>query len=315
MLWHTQPLANFWQRPVHLPTHFFNFEIALTGVPVLFTVSLILLLQRTVRGLSYVLRRLRRLLLVLVVCFAAQVLVCAAALRRSPAIGWHEIWLGGPALPRAGDSVFYFLVNLLLLTALAWPFALLPSEWRSRVGLTMCLATGVLFEALTFTRWRLPYYSPLNFLVYIPLADFALRWRNGLSRWFWLLVAGYVVLACQDMLLRTQVYARPSIVLGALCLVVACERFAVPRVRLLELAGEYSLGLFVVHKWFLWALAALAAGIPFSGHVHYFVPVVVAALTIGLSCLAVALLSRTPARFLMTSARPSRDSVGPVHHR
>lgn len=322
MLWHTQPLAHFWQLPVHLPTWLFNYQVSLTAVPVLFTVSLMLLMQRTSRGLAYLWRRLQRLLIVLAVCFALQVLVYVVALQRWPALGWHEIWLGGPALPTVGDSVFYFLVNLLLLTALAWPYALLPARWRTIIGLAVLVVSAVSFEALTFSNWSLPYYSPLNFLVYIPLADFVLRYGTGLSRWFWVTVAGFAVLVCQDMLLRSpwglylhneypQVYARPSIVLGALCLVVAFQRFSIPRVKSLELAGKYSLGLYVVHKWVWYPLALLAAGVSVSPHVEYFVPVAVAALTIGLSCLLVALLGRTPARFIVTSEsrgdpRPAR---------
>jgi peptidoglycan/LPS O-acetylase OafA/YrhL len=84
MLWHTRPLADFGQLPVLLPAYFFNFEIALTAVPVLFTVSLMLLMQRTSRGLTYLRRRLQRLLIVLAACFAVQVLVYVAALQSGP---------------------------------------------------------------------------------------------------------------------------------------------------------------------------------------------------------------------------------------
>jgi len=217
-------------------------------------------------------------------------------------------------LPTVGDSVFYFLVNLLLLTALAWPFALLPERWRTIVDLAVIVASGVLFEVLVFSNWSLPYYSPLNFLVYIPLADLILRYRTGLSRWFWVTVAGFAVLACQDMLLLSpwgfslhsayaEVYARPTIALGALCLISAFQRFNIPRVKALELAGQYSLGLFVVHKWVWYLVALLAAHIAASTHVEYFVPIAVAALTIGVSCLLVAFLSRTPGRFLVTGDR------------
>jgi len=68
-------------------------------------------------------------------------------------------------------------------------------------------------------------------------------------------------------------------------------------------AGQYSLGLFVVHKWVWYLVALLAAHIAASTHVEYFVPIAVAALTIGVSCLLVAFLSRTPGRFLVTGDR------------
>ena len=333
MLRHTQPLGNFWQLPIRLPAWIFSAEVALLSVPVLFTVSLMLQMQRVSRGLAYLWRRLQRMLILLAACFALQVVVYLAALQRWPAIGWHEIWLGGPRLPLpVGDSVFYFLVNLLLLTALAWPFALLPPRWRTIIGLALLFVSMVLFEVLTFVNWSLPYYSPLNFLVYVPLADLIIRYQTALSRWFWVMVAGFAVLACQDLVLlspfglalhdgqSTQAFARPSILLGALALVVAFQRFSIPRVKSLELAGKYSLGLYVVHKWVWYPLALLAAGVSVSHHVGDFVPVVVAALTIALSCLLVALLSRTPARFLVTSEsrrdpRPDRQLgavVGPA---
>jgi hypothetical protein len=323
MLRHLHPLANFWQMPIRLPAWFFDAEVAMVSVPVLFTVSLVLQMQRVSRGFAYLWRRLQRILVLLAVCFALQVAVCVAALQRWPTIGWHEIWLGGPRLPLpVGDSVFYFLVNLLLLTALAWPYASLPARWRTIIGLAVLVANVVLFEALTFVNWSLPYYSPLNFLVYIPLADLVLRYQTTLSRWLWVMVAGLTVLVCQDMLLLSpfglylhssqsaQAFARPSILLGTLALVVAFRRFAIPRVPSLELAGKYSLGLYVVHKWVWYPVALLAADVSVSRHIRYFVPVAVAALTIGLSCLLVALLGRTPARFIVTSE--SRGSPRPV---
>ena len=320
---HTRPLGNFWQLPVRVPTWFFNSEVGMMTVPVLFLVSLMLFTQRASRGLAYLWRRLQRLLLLLAVCFALQVLVYVAAVRHRPAIGWHEVLLGGPSLPRVGDSVFYFLVTLLLLTALAWPYAQLPAKWRTIIGLVIVVANIVVFEALTFVSWSLPYYSPLNFLVYIPLADFLVRYRSTLSRWFWVMTAGFAVLACQNMLLlspwglslhdaqSSQAFARPSIVLGAVCLVVAFQRFSIPRWRLLELAGRYSLGLYVVHKWVWYVVALLAAEVSVSHHVNYFVPIAVSAVTILLSCLLVALLSRTPARFIVTTESRGGHRLAP----
>lgn len=82
-----------------------------------------------------------------------------------PVIGWHELFLGGPALPTVGDSVFYFLVNLLLLTLPAFGYSLVSPRWRTPIGLAVVLVSAALFEALAFSSWRLPYYSPLNFLV------------------------------------------------------------------------------------------------------------------------------------------------------
>jgi hypothetical protein len=317
MLWHMQPLRAFWQVPISLPVYVFNYEITLIAVPVLFLVSLLLLLQRESRSPRYVARRLGRLAILLAICFALQTAVCAVALRGVPALGWHELCLGGPALPTVGDSVFYFLVNLLLLTALAAGYALMAPHWRTVIGLAVIVASAALFEALAFSRWNLPYYSPLNFLVYIPLADLALRHRQVLARYLWLLVAAYLLLAAQDLLLRSpfsfsvsnspgEIYARTSVVVGALALLVAFRRFAVPQTKPLVLAGRYSLGLFVVHKWAWYGLAAFAALLPASGHLSYFVPALVTVCSIALSCLLVAGLARTPARSLVTGAPPSR---------
>jgi peptidoglycan/LPS O-acetylase OafA/YrhL len=324
MLWHLQPLRAFWQAPISLAAYVFNYEVALTAVPVLFLVSLLLLLRRGSRPAGYVATRVGRLAVLLAICFVVQVGVCGAALRGLPAIGWHELCLGGPALPNVGDSVFYFLVNLLLLTVLACGYALIAPRRRTYIGLAVVLASLVLFEVLAFSSWSLPYYSPLNFLLYIPLADLAVRHRAVLARYLWLLAAAYLLLACQDVLLHGpfafslshgpgDTYARASLVAGALALVVAFQRFAVPQIRPHVLAGRYSLGLFVVHKWVWYVVAVLAARVVMPAHARYFVPVVVTGLSIVLSCLVVALLARTPARFLVTGAPASRPrAAGPA---
>lgn len=90
-------------------------------------------------------------------------------------------------------------------------------------------------------------------------------------------------------------------VFGALALVVAFQRFNVPRQSALELAGKHSLGLFAFHKWVMYAMALLAASLATMDHVHYFEPIVVTFATAILTCLLAALLSRTRLRMIVTS--------------
>jgi hypothetical protein len=148
-----------------------------------------------------------------------------------------------------------------------------------------------------------------------------LRYGSTLARYLWLVVAAYALLAYQDLLLHSpfafslsnspgSVYARTSVILGALALIVAFQKFPIPRRRSLELAGRYSLGFFVVHKWVWYGLTVLAARAPLSAHLFYVMPVLIAIFSIALSCLLVALLARTPAWFLVTGSSPARLRAG-----
>ncbi len=308
---HLDPLEGFWQLPVRLPTYVFNDEFAILSVGVLLLVSLMLFAQRVDRGVSYLARRVRHLFLLLAICSALQFAMYALVSRERPPLGLHELWLAGPSLPIVGDSVFYFILNLTVLTVVGWFYFRLPERSRDYLGAAIVATSAVAFEVLAVTRLHLPYYSPLNFLVFVPVADFLLRYRDELSRRLWLIVGLFGVFVLQDMLLQSpfpfsrgdvseEVFARPSVVLGGLALVVVFQRYPIPRLPLLELAGRYSLGIYVVHKW-LWYPLAVAAGqasrIPMSG---YFEPLLVTAATAAATCLVVALLSVTRFRFLVT---------------
>ena len=309
---HLGPLREFWQLPVKLPAYVFNEEVAITSVVVLLIVSLYLFAQRVDRGRGYLVTRVKRLLLLLVIYSALQVSLFLVATRTAPPLGLRELWLAGPTLPIVGDSVFYFLVVLIFLTVLGWYYFRLPTKYRDPLGLAVFVISIAAFELLAFAPFRVGYYVPLNFIVCLPITDCLLRHKEWLSRKLWGIVALYALFVAHDLLLqgpltvaldvgRGQVFARPSVVFGALALVVAFQRFNVPRQSALELAGKYSLGLFAFHKWVMYAMALLAAPLATIDHVHYFEPIVVTFATAILTCLLVALLSRTRLRVIVTS--------------
>jgi peptidoglycan/LPS O-acetylase OafA/YrhL len=311
MLWHLQPLRGIWQWPIAYPTYVFNYEISLTAVPILFTVSLMLFGERVSRGWRYLVSRLTRLVTLMVILGLLQVALFVVLVHHMPRPSAYNIMMGGPDLPVVGASVFYFLFNLGILTALCWFYLKLPLRFRGWLAAAIVVASLIAFELTSFGFIYIPYYAPWNFFVYVPLADLLSRGGQRWARWFWLLAFLWAASMLRDLSFSgvlpisqhvtgsADPYARTSVVLGALTLIVGVRRFRLLRVHVLELAGRYSLGLYAFHKWAFYFFFVMVERLPVDGRLAELTPAVVTMLAVGVTCGCVFLLSRTRLRFLV----------------
>lgn len=310
LLWHLQPLGRFHGAGMTRFTYVANWQVSLVAVPVLFTLSLYLFALHGGDG-AYLLRRCRRLAVLVGFYFVAQIVVYVALEHRWPALGLHQLVMGGPSLPLVGDSIFYFLTDLLALTVLMWLYLRLPGKARVALGVAVVAGSAAYFELRSFGLAALPYYHVLNFVVYVPVAYALGRSAVRLQRWFWLLAGLYVASTIQDLLLNGpfslthdggggQMYGRLSLVAGALVLLLAVQRVRLPRAAALEAAGRYSLGVFALHKWVWLGVALIAARVHAGVETSRLAPVFIAAVVIPSTAALVALLRRRPLRFLVS---------------
>lgn len=308
LLWHLQPFAGLgrlWRI-----SWVFNWQLSLLGVPVLYLVSLYLFDRRASRGLSYAATRARRIGVLLVSWGVLQTLAYVIIVHRLPALQLSLLYMGGPALPTVGDSVFYFLFNLLLLTAASYVFVRLPARARAIVGTAIVLASLVYFEACSVgLLGEIPYFSLLNFVVYIPIAAWLAAHSRSCVRFRTPLTWAWVVLLMHDLVLRGPIphslqlssfsyYGRDSLVVGATLLLVATLSAKPRPMPVLETAGRYSLGLFALHKFAWYAIASALGASYLVAHANIG-PMIVAALTVLVSSVVIGLVSLTPAYTLV----------------
>jgi peptidoglycan/LPS O-acetylase OafA/YrhL len=315
LAWHLQPLRRIWR--LYELVWVFNRQITLLAVPVLFVVSLYLLARRVDRGPRYLMARLVRVFSLFAAYAILQVVVSTVVSRSLPAWHWSLVYMGGPVLPRVGDSVFYFLFDLLVLTALMWGYAVLPGRPRIAVGLGAILISLVWFEAAAFGLVSyIPYFSPLNFLVYVPVAYWLASGRAPVAKLWPVLTLAYIAFSIQDLILMSPFgfsldlsnycyYGRVSLVAGAVAAIAWTLASKHRRAPVFEVAGRYSLGLYAWHKYAWYVVAVLLAQVAFPGRAGGLEPMLEAAGALCLTILIVWLLSKSPLRWMVTEGRRS----------
>lgn len=238
---------------------------SLIAVPLLILVSLLLFCRKSLANARYVSRRLRRLSEILLAWVLVQTLVWLllnACLGSSSEAGRQQgilrvVLMGGPSLPVVGGSVFFFLVDLLLLTAIAF----VPLQLEARRRRSLCIgwigASILYFEMCSLLGWTIPYWRLDNFLLYVPVAWLLAESRLS-RRMICVFVLAFIGFTAHDMILKavfdrdTNTYARSSIFFGVLSVygVVQSLNF-VRRSGAVRFLAVYSLGIFALHKYWM----------------------------------------------------------------
>jgi hypothetical protein len=295
-VWHLHPLYVDNAPAVDALVRFFDFEISLTAVPTFLSVSFVLFYPRAASGLG---RRLWRLFQIYAFWTAVQTLLALAAARGQLRPSWEWLALGGPELPSVGGSVFYYLFDLMILTALAAGFARLDEAARRVLAWVIVLASLAHFEWARYQGHTLLYWRPDNFILYIPTAYYLPR----LVRYRSAFLVAWAAAAARDMWqdnAAQSVYGRATVFFGALALAGFVLSRPVRAGTITRLLALYSLGLYAVHKYWQWACIAAKNGHALNLHIGaatvHLNAVWIFAVTIALSAATVALLARTPLR-------------------
>jgi hypothetical protein len=311
LLWHLKPVqlierADAFIFPSWLfnGINFFYLQISLTAVPVLLIVSLYLLFSKLKENEDYIYRRLARLTKLFIFWTTIQVLFCAIFNRQSfSGLSWKLVLVGiKPDLPYVGDSVFYFLFILLLLTILSFFYQKLNAAIQAVLCPVIFLASLAYFQLSASTN-QIPYYALTNFLLYVPVAFLLFTAQEQLFRYKYVYLIGFLLFSTFDtQLLATDValnlYGRVSIVFGVLSLVCFVYPLKLGQNNVTQLLANYSLGLFALHKYWQYLFLTATESYILAFNITeiralYWSDLLVVLLTLLFTCLSIYLLRYT----------------------
>lgn len=284
-------------------TAFYDF-VASLGVPVFMLISVVLLEMKLQHNEAYFGGRLKRLLDIFVFWTAVQFVawgmtsylgmqnVYSPSFSSFPGI----IFRGGPPLPIVGGSVFYFISDLIVISVLHYCVRRYLLSARGRIsGIVLSFlvfAFGTWFRQVSFSDNKFPFFfgvlgldefSPLNFLIYCPIAVWLVG--NGLNSTLGsatvdhglripILLSFYFAFLSLEVYMRLKtnipftVYGRPSLPIGAWILVEIAFRIKkIP--SFLSRMSKLVLGVFAIHKYWILGLTFLIPSIPIESR-HFF---------------------------------------------
>lgn len=172
---------------------------------------------------------------------------------------WIELFMvGGPSLPVVGNSVFYFLTTLIVLTILSTLFiqSCTYEGLEIFIGILVIIGSLVHFQRMAFQGNVILFTQINNFILYVPVAYFISTYGHRLRitamSILWLV---YFLLCLQDIQLRHMglqfnIYGRASIVFGASALVCSLvNRKNIQESKLVHFLSHHSLGIFALHRY------------------------------------------------------------------
>jgi peptidoglycan/LPS O-acetylase OafA/YrhL len=271
VLWHIQPFrfsAITQDHISRIPQNIvdvFNYQLSLIGVPIFYLVSLYLFYSHmsSTASSSYLWRRIRRIAKLFIFWTAVQIAIYFVV--RLYGHYYPEVWLGfsqrsvalffvlgGPTLPLVGDPVFYFLVDLAILTILAFLYARISDKFKTPVGISVIVFSAVYFEICHIRNITIAYPRPDSFIIYVPIA-YMLYHNDKLKKFWFVFLAGFILFSAHNIwLLKSDpsVYARISIVFGAVAVFLTIYYLNLTLTdRFTQFLARYSLGIFAIHKY------------------------------------------------------------------
>ncbi|MBD2325767.1 acyltransferase [Alkalinema sp. FACHB-956] len=347
LLWHLQPiqLVNVQNQVTRNFSYFIdaiNQQLFLLAVPLFFVISLHLFLKKANSNSQYLYTRLTTLAKIFTFwtgfhlvfyCVTQLILGEASGVRSLLTQNPIRILIGlYPSLPLVGDSVFYFLFDLMCLVGLAYFYRKVQAGKRKIFSILVIVASTLYFEYLLLTGQSISYYRLDNFFVYVAVADLfttalssttlssttvssiaqtpAKLSNSGirsyvLGKFKYLSLALFVAFSMQDIILRmmvweTSLYGRASVLYG--CLMVL--GFIYPMQAnlqnnfLLQRLAQNSLGFYALHKYWLYLFLLLANHVDswafLLGGVVPIVPLIVSVLVLIATTITIDLLKKTP---------------------
>jgi hypothetical protein len=248
----------------------FIYAISLVGVPSFFLVSLYLFYHKKSVEKRYERKRFKRLLALYLFWSAVQIGLYYLIFKLFPPFNWELARSGGPDLPIAGGSVFYFLFNLIVLTLVSQGFLLFSEKTRLVLAVIVFALSFIIFEITAFSSSIISSHADLlNFIYIVPLAYLLVEKQAFLVRHKASVFFVYLFFVLHDFAIwkffdfNWPIYGRTSIALGALtlfCFIVGSRyRYR----RAIAVVAKYSLGIFALHKYAKMAAYALVKkGLP-----------------------------------------------------
>ncbi|MFN6462794.1 MAG: acyltransferase family protein [Nostoc sp. DedVER02] len=230
-------------------------QLSLTAVPIFYIVSLYLFFQNS-SDFRYFQKRIIKLIKIYLFWLIVQNIFFMSAVRTIPNFSWENIKGVEPSLPLVGDSVFYFIFNLICLTILAYLYQLIESDYlKIIISTTVVIFCLFYFEACCLLNLSIPYHWVINFVIYIPIAFYLVKCPEKLLNFKFYYLIAFILFSFHDIYLRTSgyyssIYGRISIISGAMT--IFCYIYSRKEIKesfLVQKLSKYSLGLFSLHKY------------------------------------------------------------------
>ncbi|MBW4684151.1 MAG: acyltransferase [Komarekiella atlantica HA4396-MV6] len=275
LFWHLQPVRFITINDNYAVVNFLNglvetlnWQLTLIAVPIFYIVSLYLFFQKA-SNKNYVKERLGKLYIIFIFWSVVQIILATIINSKFPDLSW-EIILGiEPVLPLVGDSVLYFILNLIILTIFAYIYQSLNSNHKKISSYIIVIFSLILFELTSVTKLSVPYYYLRNFLIYIPIAFALVNYTNKILKFKFYYLAAYILFSLHDIGLRHYnyspgIYSRISVVFGALTLFCFIHTLKFKGNWFTQKLAKYSLGLFVLHKYWQYLFILLIINYPIN---------------------------------------------------
>jgi Acyltransferase family len=307
LFWHLQPVRFVTRNDNHTLIYFlnglveiFNWQLTLIAVPIFYIVSLYLFFQK-VRNKNYLKKRLVKLCSIFIFWSGIQIVFATIISSKFPNLSWEMIIGIEPILPLVGDSVLYFLFNLIILIIFAYFYQSLNFNHRKFLSYIIVIFSLILFELTCLPKFSVPYYYLRNFLIYVPIAFALVNYTNKVVKFKFYYLAAYILFSLHDICLRHYnyspgIYSRISVIFGALTLFCFIHPLKIQGNWLTQKLAKYSLGLFVLHKYWQYLFILLIINYPVS--INIGIPLNILFLTIDIlvvfsTVLTIALLRLT----------------------
>ncbi|MFZ5569872.1 MAG: acyltransferase family protein [Thermodesulfobacteriota bacterium] len=319
LYWHLQPFEykvdqnNLFTHAIHWIKYYLNFEITSMAVPVLLLVSLYLFFLKTLDDQHYFRKRIKRLFNISAfwISFQFVLFLWLQPIKIPGDKILPIILMGGPDLPLAGGSVFYYLVVLMLLISLLHFLILAHIEQFGPMNVFFIILLLSYFEYMNLTGNNIPYWRIDSFLIYIPTIVLIQKKRSEWIRRRYFFIAGFLLFSIQDLFLgnlggNNSHYARASVYFGAVGFFLFCMRLKTRENKLVDFLSAYTLGIFAMHKYWLMLLLILfnelynryefGLYLNFMGLRWHWLYFCITILTVVVTMLAAAALSLTPVK-------------------
>jgi hypothetical protein len=317
LFWHLQPIQIYGEDILSIIIRMLvitiNYQLFLVAVPIFFVVSIYLFLKKANSDNRYSFKRLLNLFKLfafwtgfhLIFYFITQVAIFKTIEFENliSSLDITKVLLGiQPSLPLAGDSVFYFLFNLIFLTALAFMYKQVAQRNRQILSIAIIIIFTIYFEFLSIIGIYINYYRLDNFIVYIAIADIFATTPKLLSRLKYLYLAIYICFSVQDIIFREMgmimsIYARGSILYASLVILSFIYPLNVGENLFIKKLAKYSLGIYAFHKY--WQYLIIMFIIQIQSQISFiryntFIPLLVTFLVIITTAATIFILNKTP---------------------
>ncbi len=230
-------------------------QLCLTAVPIFYIVSLYLFFQKS-SEIKYFKKRLAKLIKIYLFWVVIQNIFFLIARREIPDFSWQLIIGLEPSLPFVGDSVFYFLFNLICLTIFAFIYQFIKSDSLRRIISSLIVVFCLFyFEACCLLNFSIPYHWLINFVIYVPIAFYLANFPEKILGFKFYYFIAFIFFSFHDIYLRSygyysNIYGRIAIVCGAMTIFCYVHsRKEIKENLLVQQLSKYSLGLFSLHKY------------------------------------------------------------------